>query len=188
MVASQEPGNGTAAAGGDEAGMDASEFLAHVEANLHPSVNTILVVDDDPPMRKLVARLVSSSSPTVNVVQAINGRDALVKLEELREKSRRDPLFIVTDLEMPVMDGWTLISKLKKDYKSRGESQGIPVIVLSSTGGEKSGVLSRKSVHKASFYSPLVAVAKEECIDPERYAAVGEQGLLTWVEYFLKYD
>jgi len=50
---------------------------------------------------------------------------------------------------------------LKKEYESKGKEAGIPIIAASSTDGEKSSLLSKKSVHEGkSGYTPLVSVAK----------------------------
>jgi CheY-like chemotaxis protein len=89
---------------------------------------------------------------------------------------------------MPIMNGWEVIEALKKDYESRGQRQGIPIIVLSSTTGESGVVFFKKSVHAGkSGYSPLVSVAKEACIDPTKYDAKGEKGLAAWMRHFLRY-
>ena len=92
---------------------------------------------------------------------------------------------IVLDLNMPVMNGWDFITELKKDYESAGKALGIPIIVLSSTSGEKGALFLKKSVHNAK-YSPLVTVAKESCVDKSKYNAKDEQGLEAWLQYFLK--
>ncbi|OGV95277.1 MAG: hypothetical protein A3K19_34020 [Lentisphaerae bacterium RIFOXYB12_FULL_65_16] len=172
----------------DELREQRESFLARVQAKLHPMDNSVLVVDDEVPTRHIVATLIAKASPTIQVVQAINGRDALEKLQDIRKRTGRDPLFIVTDLNMPVMDGWELLQHLRKEYRKAGETQGIPVVVLSASDGEKRGLFSHKSVHSQEFYSPLVSVAKEACLDPSRFTAAGEQGLVTWVQHFLKYQ
>ncbi len=61
---------------------------------------------------------------------------------------------------------------------------GIPIIVLSSTSGEKTvAFVMKKSVHGGkSGYAPLVSVAKEACVKSARYDAAGEKGLLAWLE------
>ena len=86
---------------------------------------------------------------------------------------------------MPGKDGWAVIHDLKREYESRGRTQGIPIIVLSSTSGEK-GLLFHHSVHGGkSGYVPLVTVAKERCAQAVRYDAVGQAGLVSWVRHFL---
>jgi CheY-like chemotaxis protein len=110
----------------------------------------------------------------------------LKTLDFIHTKYFFDPLLIVLDLNMPVMDGWEVIKRLKKEYESKGKDSGIPILVLSSTSGEKNGLLSKKSVHEGkSGYTPLVSVAKETCIEKNHYDAVGEKGLLAWLEFFM---
>jgi len=166
-----------------------SDLIDSIERKMDPTSNTVLVVDDERGIRKLVARNIKKSDKRIVVFEAANGQMGLEILNEIRTKFSRDPLFIVTDLNMPVMDGWEFIRNLKKDYEERGLTQGIPVIVLSSTSGEKGHVFFKKSVHQGkSGYSPIVSVAKEVCLQATRYDAVGEQGLQTWMKHFLQYS
>jgi len=165
------------------------DLLASIQKRIDPKSNTVLVVDDERAIRRRVARDLSQNAPNLVVVEAGNGREGLDKLEEIRTTHHRDPLFIVLDLNMPIMTGWEVIEALKKDYEAKGQTQGIPIIVLSSTTGESGVLFFRKSVHSGkSGYSPLVSVAKEACIDPTKYDAVGEKGLMAWMRHFLRYS
>lgn len=164
-----------------------SLLIAHVRSHIRAQLNAVLVVDDDTTTRRVIARLILRSCPAVEVLEAINGEDALRKILERRKNNDPDPLFIITDLHMPVMDGWAFVEELGRDYHAKGLGQGIPVIVLSASSGAKGLFLGRKSIQSlAKEYSPLVSVAKEACTDPRRYDAVGEHGLATWIEYFLR--
>lgn len=162
-------------------------IISSINSRRDPDSNTVLVVDDEVGIRRFVRRGIQRNDRSVNVYEAENGQDALDKLAEIREKYHKDPLFIVTDLNMPVMDGWTLIDTLYKAYKAEGKPTGIPIIVLSSTSGEKGIAFFRKSVlgdnHK---YKPLVSVAKEACMAPAKYDARGEQGLKAWIKHFMR--
>jgi hypothetical protein len=61
-----------------------------------------------------------------------------------------------------------------------------PILVLSSTSGEKNSLLSKKSVHEGkSGDTPLVSIAKENCMDKSHYDAVDEKSLLAWIEFFM---
>jgi two-component system KDP operon response regulator KdpE len=81
----------------------------------------ILVVEDDTAIRRAIA--VQLRAEGYDVLEAEDGRDAA-------ELVRRDrPDLILTDLAMPVMDGFALISAIRK-------SLTIPIIVLSVRGGE----------------------------------------------------
>jgi CheY-like chemotaxis protein len=162
-----------------------TQLLDSIKRRMDPTSNTVIIVDDERAIRRRVARDIQKNDTNIVIIEAGNGQEALEKLEEVRQTYRRDPLLMVVDLNMPVMDGWTLIATLKKDYEARGESQGIPVIVLSSTAGEK-GFVFKKSVHHGKTgYAPLVSIAKESCIDPTKYDATGERGLMSWLKYFM---
>lgn len=163
-------------------------MIANIERRMDPNSNTVLVVDDEVGIRKFVARSIRKAHPNVVVYEAENGQQGLEMLAEMREKYKRDPLFIVTDLNMPIMDGWDFIKELQKEYTAAGKRQGIPLIVLSSTSGEKGFAFLKKTVHGGkAHYEPLVAVAKEACTDPSKYMARGEKGLLSWIRQFTKY-
>ena len=80
----------------------------------------ILIVDDERPLRELLASVLEDVGYRVRV--AIHGRDALALIEETR------PDLIIMDLMMPVMGGAELYQRLKR----RPETRGIPVIVMSA--------------------------------------------------------
>jgi len=151
-----------------------------------PCNRVVLVVDDEASLRQLVCRIVRLHAPGVLTVQASNGNEALRKLHEIRQGFECDPLFIITDLKMPVMDGWELIEALKKDYQTRGLTRGIPVVVLSSTSGQKGLPLVGPSVHGDGMkYQPLLSVAKDSCAHPEKYDTGGSESLAAWIRYFV---
>jgi CheY-like chemotaxis protein len=164
-----------------------SDFLEAIKRNLDPTSNTVLLVDDEKTIRMKVARDVRAFDPGMVVYEAANGSEAMEKLKVIRAKYLRDPLLIVLDLNMPVMDGWEVIKILKKEYEAAGKAQGIPILVLSSTSGEKGGLFMKQSVHDGkSGYTPLVSVAKEMCTNKSHYDAAGEKGLMTWLKFFVK--
>jgi CheY-like chemotaxis protein len=163
------------------------QLLESIKRHMDPTSNTILLVDDEKGIRMKVAREVKAFDPSMVIFEATTGVEALETLNLIRTKYFRDPLLIVLDLNMPVMDGWEVIKRLKKEYESKGKDIGIPIVALSSTSGEKNGLLSKKSVHEGkSGYIPLVSIAKETCIEKSHYDAVGEKGLLAWLKFFLK--
>ncbi len=88
---------------------------------------TILAVDDSASMRQMVKLTLSSAG--YQVVEAADGRDALVKA-----KSGSFNL-VLTDLNMPNMDGLTLIRELRTLPAYRG----IPMVFLTteSDAGKK---------------------------------------------------
>lgn len=69
----------------------------------------VFVVEDEPFLLRTIKQMIVNSHPGFSVVgEALNGRDALSLIEELR------PDILFTDIRMPFMDGLTLIGELKK--------------------------------------------------------------------------
>jgi len=100
------------------------------EANAIPAARTpaavapldaplILVVDDDPTVRQVVARFLEREG--FAVAEADGGREGLRLARELR------PAAITLDIVMPDLDGWTVLAAIKGDPALAG----IPVILLS---------------------------------------------------------
>ena len=80
----------------------------------------ILVVEDSPVERKILTHLLQKNGLTVQV--AIDGLDAI---EIVR---RQTPNLVITDIEMPRMNGYQLCHWLKNNLRSIQ----IPVVVCSS--------------------------------------------------------
>ncbi len=77
-----------------------------------------MLVDDTPFFREAVGRYLTDAG--IAVTSAVHGKDALEKLSE-------GPFdLIVSDIEMPIMDGWTF-AQLARDRGYRG-----PLLALSS--------------------------------------------------------
>lgn len=172
----------------DEILAEQLEFIRVLEGgDATPGQRSVLVVDDEQSVRRMVSRSMTSLDKDLKVYQAENGQEALEILKAIRIKEGADPAMIVTDLQMPVMDGWDFIDELWKECEQKGKNYGIPVIVLSSSSGVK-GMFFGKSVHgEKCKYRPLVAIAKEECIKPMKYDSKGEKGLAAWIKYFLRH-
>jgi CheY-like chemotaxis protein len=90
---------------------------------LPPSLgHTILVVDDDPQFRELCTTVLRFHG--FGVMTASDGLHALHAIE------RRRPALILLDLNMPRVDGWSVLRELAANPSTRS----IPVIVV--TGAE----------------------------------------------------
>jgi len=87
---------------------------------------TILVVDDSPTIVKFVSFSLRNSG--FNVVTASDGMDAVEKVSHLED----DVDLVITDLNMPNLDGYGLIGTLRQSEKHRET----PIIILSSEDGE----------------------------------------------------
>jgi CheY-like chemotaxis protein len=65
----------------------------------------VLVVDDDPDLRDVVALALGLEG--YFVLTATNGREALAHI------TTRPPSVVLLDLQMPVMSGWELVARLR---------------------------------------------------------------------------
>jgi signal transduction histidine kinase/DNA-binding response OmpR family regulator len=81
---------------------------------------SVLIVDDDPVMREMTARLLTAAG--WDVTEAGNGRVALERLAE------QTPSVIVLDLLMPELDGLKFIMELRNSREGRD----IPVVVVTA--------------------------------------------------------
>ena len=84
--------------------------------------NTILVVDDESQIRRLLEITLSASK--YKIVEASNGRDAI------QMAASHQPILIILDLGLPDMDGMEVLRKLREWYLK-------PVIILSARKSEE---------------------------------------------------
>ena len=85
---------------------------------------TILIVDDSASLRQVVS--IALRGAGYNVVEASNGKDALGKLDGTKVN------LIISDVNMPIMDGITFVKEVKKlpNYKFT------PIIMLTTEGSD----------------------------------------------------
>jgi two-component system KDP operon response regulator KdpE len=81
----------------------------------------IMIVDDEPPIRKLLRMGLSTQG--YDILEAPNGKIALDLLE-------REPALIILDLGLPDIQGHDLLRMI------RGRNDSVPIVVLSSRGDE----------------------------------------------------
>ncbi len=96
------------------------------QAELHgemPTGRTILVVDDSPTVRKLIAGKLEKSGHTV--ICAADGVEALERLEVVL------PDLVLLDITMPRMDGYEVC----KHIRSNPEARDLPVVMISGKDG-----------------------------------------------------
>ena len=83
--------------------------------------NKVLVVDDEPPIRKLLRMGLTTQG--YEILEAPSGKIALEKLDE-------HPALIILDLGLPDVQGHELLRTI------RARNEAVPIVVLSSRGDE----------------------------------------------------
>ena len=84
---------------------------------------TILAVDDSPTIRKIVSMGLESAG--YKVITAADGMEAIKRI------TVANPSLVLTDINMPTVDGYQLCKLIKSHEKTRS----IPVIMLSGKDG-----------------------------------------------------
>lgn len=87
---------------------------------------TALVVEDSPTMRQLIVFALRRLQ-TLKVTEADDGVDALKKLQA----GKFD--ILITDINMPIMDGLKLVSLVRKDEHHKD----IPIVIITTEGAQE---------------------------------------------------
>jgi two-component system chemotaxis response regulator CheY len=96
----------------------------------------ILVVDDSPTMRGMVSHALNEAG--FETREAENGKDALIKLTTM-EVGGTKPDVIVTDVNMPEMDGIELVREIRK----LSAFKHVPVLVLTTDNTDEKKEVGR---------------------------------------------
>jgi len=114
---------------------------------------TILTADDSPSMRGMITFTLKNAGYTI--LEAVDGKDALAKL------STAQPQMVITDLNMPNMDGMELIRKIRAIPQYRY----IPIVLLTTESDETKKQVGRAAGASGWIVKPfrsdqLLAVVK----------------------------
>jgi signal transduction histidine kinase/DNA-binding response OmpR family regulator len=104
-----------------------AQIVERSESGKQGGVGTVLVIDDEPPVRDLMRRFLGKEG--FRVLTAAGGEDGLRIAREQR------PDAITLDVMMPGMDGWMVLSALMAD----AELRDIPVIMLTIVDDKHTG-------------------------------------------------
>lgn len=101
-------------------------------------MDKILIVDDSSTMRKIIARSLRQAGFEINeIVEAENGQAGLEKLGTVGVG------MILTDINMPVMDGLSFIENLR----ANPQWEKVPIIVITTEGAES---MTKEAIKKGA--------------------------------------
>jgi two-component system chemotaxis response regulator CheY len=87
----------------------------------------VLIVDDSAAIRKILQRVLTQTNlPLGKMVEAGDGREALEAMKQGKFG------LILSDINMPNMDGMQLLSELK----ANDQWKGVPVLMISTEGNQ----------------------------------------------------
>ena len=115
---------------------------------------TVLVVDDEARMRKLIKDFLMQKG--YGILEAGDGEEALKVYEENLNKIK----LILLDVMMPKLDGWSVLRQIRQDSK-------VPIIMLTARGEEQDELFGfelgvDEDISKP--FSPKILVARVEAI------------------------
>jgi len=109
-----------------EAAVSTEAEVPFLDTSAQPAVEQkILLIDDSLSIRKFVGRMLETAGYEVDT--AVDGE------EGLRKASAKNYRLILTDLEMPKLNGYEVIQALR----SRPQTQQTPIIVMTTRAGDK---------------------------------------------------
>jgi DNA-binding response OmpR family regulator len=107
---------------------DAFQLLDEGDADLEAASMTVLLVEDEEPLRKVLRDLLDRQG--YKVLEAANGVEALDQID------RGAPDVVLLDLNIPQLDGFGVL----KHVRARPQTVDLPIIVLTATGDEETEV------------------------------------------------
>jgi two-component system chemotaxis response regulator CheY len=117
----------------------------------------ILIVDDSSVMRRIVERCLRQAGLEIEaVLEASNGAEALGLLQNQTVD------LILSDINMPVMDGLELVEALH----ASGQAQKIPVVMITTEGSESHVVKALAQGARGYIRKPFTAEQVKEHVLP----------------------
>lgn len=116
---------------------------------------TILVVDDESRMRKLIKDFLIQKN--YNILEAEDGEKALSVYNENKEKIS----LILLDVMMPKLDGWSVLRQIRQDNKT------LPIVMLTARAEENDELFGFElgvDEYITKPFSPKILVARVEAI------------------------
>ena len=121
---------------------------------------TVLVVDDESRMRKLIKDFLMQKN--FNILEAEDGEKALQIYEEEKSKIK----LILLDVMMPKLDGWSVLRQIRQESK-------VPIIMLTARGEEQDELFGFElgvDEYISKPFSPKILVARVEAIIKRVYS------------------
>ena len=116
--------------------------------------NTILIVDDELRMRKLIKDFLVAKD--FSILEAEDGEKAL----EVFENNKNKINLILLDVMMPKLDGWSVLRQIRQESK-------VPIIMLTARGEEQDELFGFElgvDEYITKPFSPKILVARVEAI------------------------
>jgi CheY-like chemotaxis protein/anti-sigma regulatory factor (Ser/Thr protein kinase) len=140
---------------------DAPETPAAVDEQSDPNRPTTVLVVDDAPVDRLVTGAIIEQMPGWRALYAESGEEALAAM------ARERPRIVLTDLNMPKMDGLALVAAVHRLYPA------VPVVLMTAYGNEE---IALQALHEgAASYVPKKNLESDLVSTLEKVAAAAQE-------------
>ena len=130
---------------------------------------TILLVEDDPGHARLIEKNLRRANVKNRIDLVPDGQQAVDYLfceDEYADRQRSSPLLVLLDLNLPVLDGYQVLKRMKADERTKR----IPVVILTTADDDRA---------VARCYELGCNVYITKPVDYEQFSeAMGKVGLL----------
>lgn len=138
-------------------------FIFEAKFVIMKSLNSVLLVDDDPVTNFINERLIKKLNITTKVAVALNGLEGL---EYLRSNCNGDksscPELILLDINMPVMDGFEFLEKFKE---LKIDCKDIIIVAMLTTSSNLNDIKKVESLGEKSYLNkPLTKENLEDLL------------------------
>jgi CheY-like chemotaxis protein len=130
--------------------------LSETLDKLDQPVHSVLVVDDDPDVRRLFKRMLLTYGGITSVETAANGSEALEVAAD------QQPGLVLLDVMLPDMSGWQILERMRQDPRTGN----IPVVFISAcdpmdetVSSNTAFVLSQQGMTPSQFTSLALTMA-----------------------------
>ena len=139
------------------------EILTKVLAQFGPTLQSIMIIDDNRDIVRLFSQSLRSINPNFRIRSAYNGKDGIARMQD------DPPDLLMLDALMPEMDGFEVIETMQTERALAD----IPIVLISAKGASESitpAIYGAVTLARQAGYSPLELVtcvqALVDCIRP----------------------
>ena len=86
--------------------------MISININYSKMKKEVFIIDDDPIYRIIVSKTIGKLDSSLVLNESENGEVGLAELEKIKDSNHE--VFVLLDINMPIMDGWDFLDEIEK--------------------------------------------------------------------------